>query len=229
MFIIVTFKMMSKWCAWLFLFLCVLLSFSVSYAEDAYVKKVIDGDTIVLSNGEKVRYIGMDAPELHHKNKDVVAMGEKAKEFNASLVGGKKVRLEYDVEQYDKYGRVLAYVYVGGTFVNAEMVKEGYAMAFTYPPNVKYQELFLKLQKEARDAGKGLWADIDNQATSNGEQGTVNNQNTEYQFVARKDAEPFHFLWCKWAKKIPESKRVYYKTREEALKALHRPCHVCKP
>lgn len=221
--------MMSKWGVWFFLFLCVLFSFSTSYAEDAYVKKVIDGDTIVLSSGVKVRYIGIDAPEIHHKNKDVVAMGEKAKEFNASLVGGKNVRLEYDVETHDKYGRVLAYVYVGGTFVNAAMVKEGYAMAFTYPPNVKYQGLFLQLQKEARDAGKGLWADITKQGTGGSVQGAGSEENTEYLFVASKTAEAFHYVWCKWAKKIPESKRVYYKTREEAMKALHRPCHVCKP
>lgn len=219
---------MSKRGVLSFLFLCVLFSFSTSYAEEAYVKKVIDGDTILLLSGEKVRYIGIDAPEMHHKNKDVMEMGEKAKQFNQSLVGGKKIRLEYDVEQYDKYGRVLAYVYlpaqagVGGTFVNAAMVKEGYAQVYTFPPNVKYQELFLKLQKEARDAGKGLWADIAQIHESR-------TPNPDSRFVASKTSEPFHHVWCKWAKKISKENRVYYKTRQEALKALHRPCHVCKP
>lgn len=215
--------MMSKRNTLLFCIVAVFLFSSASFTEEYYVKKVVDGDTIVLSNGLKVRYIGIDAPEMHHKNKDVVAMGEKAKEFNKSLVMGKKVTLEYDIETHDKYGRALAYVYADGLFVNAAMIKEGYAMVYTLPPNVKYQELFLTLQREARDNQRGLWSDIEQKIPASSLTPSAS------QFVASKSAESFHFLWCKWAKKISAKNRVYYSTREEALKALHRPCHVCKP
>lgn len=123
-----------------------------------FVKYVVDGDTIVLDNGEKVRYIGVDTPEIHHPKKGVEWLGREAAEFNRKLVEHKTVRLEFDVEIRDKYGRILAYVYTGDTFVNAELVKEGYAQAYTFPPNVRYTDLFLKLQREARGQRLGLWS-----------------------------------------------------------------------
>ncbi len=84
--------------------------------------------------------------------------GMEAAEANRNLVDGKTVRLEFDVQQLDKYGRTLAYVYLeDGTFVNAWPAEHGYAMVMTIPPNVKHQALFLKLQREAREAGRGLW------------------------------------------------------------------------
>ncbi len=84
--------------------------------------------------------------------------GMEAAEANRKLVDGNTVRLEFDVQQLDRYGRTLAYVYLeAGTFVNAWLVENGYAMVMTIPPNVKHQELFLKLQREAREAERGLW------------------------------------------------------------------------
>jgi micrococcal nuclease len=129
--------------------------------EQATVVSVVDGDTIwVVLNGEreKVRYIGIDAPETQHPVKGVQAYGHEAKAANRKLVEGKTVRLEFDVGRRDKYGRLLAYVYLeDGTFVNAWLVEQGYAQVMTVPPNVKYQDLFLKLQREARDTNRGLW------------------------------------------------------------------------
>lgn len=136
-----------------------------------YVSRVIDGDTIKLSNGEHVRFIGIDAPESRYNkklmrdsgrsNKDagtIISMGKRASDFTKDLVEGKTVRLEFDVEKRDKYGRLLAYVYLeDGTFVNARIMEEGYAQVMTIPPNVKYAGYFLKLQKEARKKGRGLW------------------------------------------------------------------------
>jgi len=126
------------------------------------VVTVTDGDTIWVCclNGqrEKVRYIGMDAPETQHPVKGVQEYGHEAKAANRKLVDGKMVRLEFDVGRRDKYGRLLAYVYLeDGTFVNAWLVREGFAQVMTIPPNVKYKDLFLKLQREARDANRGLW------------------------------------------------------------------------
>lgn len=125
----------------------------------AAVARVIDGDTIKLVNGERVRYIGIDTPELHHPKKLVEYLAKEAKEFNQKLVGGKVVRLEFDVEKRDKYGRLLAYVYVGNTFVNARLLEEGYAQILTIPPNLKYADEFLKLQRKAREENRGLWAE----------------------------------------------------------------------
>ncbi len=135
------------------------------------VQRVIDGDTLKLSNGEKVRLIGIDTPESSSNPKlyrdakrtgqdveTIKGFGKRATEFTRQLVEGKQVRLEFDVQQRDKYGRLLAYVYLeDGTFINAEIIKEGYAQVMTVPPNVKYQDLFLKLQGEAMKNKRGLW------------------------------------------------------------------------
>jgi len=126
------------------------------------VVSVVDGDTIQVCcigwKREKVRYIGVDTRETHHPMRGVEPYGMEAAEANRKLVDGKTVRLEFDVQQFDKYGRTLAYVYLeDGTFVNAWLVENGYAMVMTIPPNVKYHELFLRLQWEAREARKGLW------------------------------------------------------------------------
>jgi micrococcal nuclease len=125
----------------------------------AIVERVIDGDTVVLVGGETVRYIGVDTPELqHHPKKRAQPYAKEATEFNRGLVEGQKVRLEMDVERQDKYSRTLAYVFLeDGRFVNAELLKEGYAQLLTIPPNVRYVDLFTGLQKQARENKRGLW------------------------------------------------------------------------
>jgi endonuclease YncB( thermonuclease family) len=127
----------------------------------ARVIEVVDGDTIhVEIDGEtySVRYIGIDCPETVHPTEPVGWMGPEASEANRNLVAGETVYLEKDVSETDKYGRLLRYVYLDdGTFVNAELVRLGYAQVSTYPPDVKYQDLFLEMQQEAREAGRGLW------------------------------------------------------------------------
>jgi len=124
------------------------------------VVRVVDGDTIYVQLAdrvEKIRYIGVNAPEIHHPLKGQEPGGREAAAVNRRLVGGRHVRLELDVRTRDRYGRLLAYVWVGDTMINAELVREGYAQVMTVPPNVKYQELFVMLQREARHAGRGLW------------------------------------------------------------------------
>jgi micrococcal nuclease len=135
---------------------------------EASVTRVIDGDTIEVEiEGEsyKVRYIGIDTPELHHPTKPVEYYAQEAYEKNRELVEGKTVFLEKDVSETDQYNRLLRYVYVGDTFVNAYLVQQGYALVSTYPPDVKYQERFLELQREAREAGRGLWEKIQTQVS----------------------------------------------------------------
>ena len=132
------------------------------------VNRVVDGDTIELSSREMVRYIGIDTPEVREKKDSEWVYNprpyaEEASAFNKKLVEGKSVRLEFDVQKRDKYKRLLAYVYVGENMANMEMVKQGYGMIYTYPPNVKYTEKFLEAQKEARDHKRGLWSDLDSE------------------------------------------------------------------
>jgi micrococcal nuclease len=130
----------------------------------ATVIRIVDGDTIyVRFNGhtEKVRYIGMNTPETRHPTMGAQPGGREATAVNQKLVEGKAVRLELDVQERDLYGRLLAYVYVGDVMVNAELVRLGYAQVMTIPPNVKYAALFVKLQREARQAARGLWGSAD--------------------------------------------------------------------
>lgn len=127
------------------------------------VTKVVDGDTFWVDDGSvkglKIRFIGIDAPESRNTGNKVKAYyGEECKTYLAKLIGGKQVRFEYDVGRLDRYGRTLAYVYLeDGTFVNAKLVKNGYATVMTIAPNVKYAKVFTELAREAREKKKGLW------------------------------------------------------------------------
>lgn len=137
-------------------------SFCVNNDDVFLVKRVIDGDTFVVENGtkkgDKVRLIGVDAPETRNTSRKKIGYyGEESKVFLTKLLTNKKVRLLADVGKRDRYGRILAYVYLGKTFVNAELVKKGYAQVYTVPPNIKYAELFVELEREARNHGRGLW------------------------------------------------------------------------
>lgn len=133
---------------------------SVAFAaQTAVVERAVDGDTVVLVGGERVRYLGVDTPELHHPKKPVEYLAREAWAFNRRLVEGRRVRLEFDVQRRDRYGRLLAYVFLeDGTFVNAEVLRQGYAQILTIPPNVRHQDQFLQLQREAREQGRGLWS-----------------------------------------------------------------------
>lgn len=138
---------------------------SVSIDSKGFFKvtKIVDGDTFWADNGSekgfKVRLIGIDAPETRNVFKKKKGYyGKEAKTYLSNLLEGQSVKLECDVDSLDQYGRTLAYVYMtNGTFVNAELVKNGYAMVMTVPPNVKYSEEFVSYQKIARENNKGLW------------------------------------------------------------------------
>lgn len=136
---------------------------TVEAAEElALVTRVIDGDTIEVELGGQrclLRYIGIDSPEPAGAEGDTKRLANEATEANRQLVEGKVVRVEKDVSNTDRYGRLLRYVYLAdGTFVNAQLLRLGYAIVSTYPPDVKYQDAFLKIQGEARESGLGLWS-----------------------------------------------------------------------
>lgn len=115
------------------------------------VKEVVDGDTMILSDGSRVRLIGINTSEYG------MYFYEEASEVLEAMVLGKEVILEKDISSVDKYGRLLRYVYVGDLFVNLEMVKRGFANAYTFPPDVKYTEKFLEAERYARENNLGLW------------------------------------------------------------------------
>lgn len=121
------------------------------------VKKVIDGDTIELENGVKLRYIGVDTPETKHPQREVECFGQEAYLQNKLLVEGKQVTLEKDVSESDRYGRLLRYVYLDGVLINEFLVLQGYAHAVSYPPDIKYQERLNNAEKTAREQVVGLW------------------------------------------------------------------------
>jgi micrococcal nuclease len=126
------------------------------------VLRVVDGDTIQvrLDGGrtERVRYIGVDTPESVKPDTPVQCFAKRASHFNDSLVSGHPVTLRTDAEERDRYGRLLAYVYVNGRFVNSELVARGYARTLTIPPNVAHADEFARLARRARRAGTGLWS-----------------------------------------------------------------------
>lgn len=130
---------------------------SSNYVGEFKVARVIDGDTIEIAGGERVRYIGIDTPETVDPRKPVQCFGVEASNKNKDLVGGETVRLEKDITDRDKYNRLLRYVWVGETFVNLELVKQGFAFSYSYPPDIKYQDQFLKAQEEAEENKRGLW------------------------------------------------------------------------
>lgn len=126
-------------------------------SDTVKVAKIVDGDTIKLESGETVRYIGIDTPETVDPRKPVQCFGKEASAKNKELVEGKSVRLEKDVTDKDRYGRLLRYVWLGEEMVNEKLVREGYAKSYTYPPDVKYQDKIIAVQSLAQQENKGLW------------------------------------------------------------------------
>ncbi len=123
------------------------------------VTKVVDGDTIKLENGQTVRYIGIDTPETKHPTKADGCFGAEASAKNTELVLGKMVTLQKDVSEVDRYDRQLRYVWVGDQLVNEVLVREGYAVARSYPPDVALQEQLVQAENSARENNRGLWGD----------------------------------------------------------------------
>jgi micrococcal nuclease len=149
------------------LFLILLIP-ATAGAEKTLCEKVTDGDTIEITGGVRVRLIGIDTPETRRGRKlyadsertgepadEIIRRGKEATEFlKTFFTDSRAVRLEYDIQKLDKYGRVLAYVYAGDIFLNAELIRAGYARLMTIPPNVKHTDLFLRIYRERRGNGK---------------------------------------------------------------------------
>ncbi len=121
------------------------------------VVRVIDGDTIEIEGNKKVRYIGINTPELHDSRRPIQCYGQISADENRRLVEGKEIFIQKDVSEVDKYKRLLRYVWVEDIFVNDYLVRQGFAQVSTFPPDVKYQQQFLEAQEEAKVNNRGLW------------------------------------------------------------------------
>lgn len=215
------------------LLVCLMISLLVSGCgfsqgdfDTAQVVRVVDGDTIEVSfNGttEKVRLIGVDTPETVHPTKGVEPYGREANNFTKEKLTDQTVKLEFDVEERDQYGRLLAYVWLGEEMFNEVLLQEGYAQMATYPPNVKYVERFKAAQKEAREAERGLWGDIEEP------QSTSPAGSTSTQLLGNANSKKFHYPDCPSGQKTKPSNQVWFASKQEALDAGYEPCGSCKP
>jgi micrococcal nuclease len=147
---------MKRFLALLLVITVFLLSCAPVTQTQVQVVRVIDGDTIEIAGGARVRYIGIDTPETYPEEE---IYGPEAKAKNMELVEGKMVTLEKDVSETDKYCRLLRYVYAGDIFVNGELVRLGYAEAVAYPPDTRYQWQLEHLEEEAKAANRGIWGE----------------------------------------------------------------------
>jgi micrococcal nuclease len=186
--------------------------------------RVVDGDTIVLDGNEKVRLIGIDSPELNDSRATVRQLAEKCYEFARSIIEGRRVRLEYDQDRVDKYGRTLAYIYLeNGTFINAEMVKQGFAYAYVKYP-FKHMDDFRRYEQEARQNSRGLWA--------GGIGGSEAIEKTAS--PASVDSKTIVYITRSGTKYHTENCRSLSKSKipitlGEAIQKGYTPCSICKP
>lgn len=196
------------------------------------VTRVVDGDTIEVEiDGatEKIRLIGIDTPESVHPDQDRnVPYGAVASAFTKGQLAGRSVGLEFDVQERDQYGRLLAYVYLDGKMFNETLLEQGHAVVSTYPPNVKYVDRFTKLQRQARENGVGLWSEnpILNENKSEPVP-AVNGTGSEY--IGNLNSYKFHFATCIYVSKMSDHNKVYFSNRDDAIAEGYQPCKACKP
>ena len=181
--------------------------------ERYYVKQINDGDTIVLADGRHIRYIGINAPEIAHENKKAEPLGYAAKKYNKKLVLSKMVRLEFDKQPHDRYGRTLAYVFLtNGVFVNKLMIEKGYAYCLPRRPNYKYDQVFLKAQRNAMSAKRGIWR---------------NWKEKRVRYWGNKRSKRFHDTTCAFGQTIARENKIVFMGRWDAFWAGYAPCKKC--
>lgn len=197
------------------LFVCLLASFCGA-ADWTTVRTVVDGDTIILTDGRHVRYIGIDTPEIDHENHRAAPMGYEARALNRRLVQGQRLKLVTDREAKDHYGRTLAYVYRDdGLFVNAELLKQGCAFCLFMRPNISRSKELLLAQKEAMAEGRGLWQLVDR------------NEKPAHAYLGNRRSKRFHTEGCPNAKKMSKKNRVWLKNRWAAFWEGYSPARAC--
>ena len=199
----------------------------ISATSTYKVTKVIDGDTLeIIFNGEtkKVRLIGIDTPESVHPDKEKnVPFGKVTSEFTEKALLGQNVILEFDVSTTDKYGRLLAYVYVGDKMFNKTLLENGMAQVKTYPPDVKYADEFAKIQEQARNNKVGMWSNYENVFNSNIESLKESTNNIATMLIkGNKKSKIYHLPGMKNYDDVSEKNAIYFSTEQEAIDAGYR-------
>ena len=195
-------------------FAAIIASAAASEAQTWHtVRWVNDGDTVVLTTGQRVRYIGLNAPEIDHADQKAQPHGYRSRSFNRDLVMSKQIRLEYDAERYDRYGRLLAYVFIeDGSFLNARLLREGMAFYLYHPTNVKYDQCLLKAQQEAMELKKGLWRNWRDKAQ---------------EFIGNRHSRRFHLASCPLVAKIKSKNKVQFSSKWDAFQQGYAPSKKC--
>ncbi len=185
-----------------------------SAAQTGYaVKWVTDGDTIVLSTGQRIRYIGINAPEIDHEDQEAEPHAYEARSFNKDLVMFQEIVLKFDVERYDQYGRTLAYIFRrDGEFVNARLVQKGYAFYLYRAPNVFYDKILLQAQRTAMASKAGLWHHW---------------QEKNKRYIGNLKSRRFHLPACPLAQKIKSTHRITFSSKWDAFQAGYAPAKAC--
>lgn len=207
---------------------------SEEYFEKVKVKRVVDGDTIEVNRTEgkeKVRFVLVNTPETKHPTKGVEYYGKEASAFTKKSLEGKTVYLQKDTSDKDKYGRLLRYIWtqmpssqdpdkeeIRKYCFNAKLLLDGYAQVSTFPPDLKYLDVFLDCEKEARDNSKGLWGKSPKKEKTEKTKSSVK----EGKIKGNKKSKIYHMPGSKSYNKISKNNVVYFDSEEEAIKAGYR-------
>lgn len=190
-----------------------LLPITLPAAEWHRVKAVIDGDTLLLGNDRFVRYIGINAPEIAHHDKPGEPFGAQAARYNTALVGEQRVRLEYDRQKSDHYGRLLAYVYTeSGVMLNRSLLQSGMAYYLYKAPNLRYAAEFIADQQKAMNASKGIWTQLGR---------------TGGPVLGNKRSRRFHRPDCRNARKMSRKNRIHISSHWLAFRKGYAPGRSC--
>lgn len=188
---------------------------AVSAERGGRVVLVFDGDTVMLADHRRIRYIGINAPEVAHRDQKAQPWAAEAKEINQRLVLGKTVRLESDRRRLDQYGRHLAYVFLqDGTFVNRALIEQGYAYFVYLKPNTRYDAQLLAAQQYAMDRKSGIWSSF---------------QGRPGPFWGNRATKRFHRPGCPFGRRIAKINRLIFTNRWKAFRAGYAPCKKCQP
>lgn len=180
------------------------------------VRWVADGDTIILQDGRHVRYIGIDTPEIDHENQRAEPMGYEARSLNRQLVEGWQLKLQYDKEKNDRYGRILAYVYRrDGLFVNAELLKQGCAHILYRFPNADQAQILLSAQRQAMARGRGIWRRVSKDATP------------AHAYLGNRHSRRFHTHDCTMGNRMAKKNRVRLNNQWAAFWDGYAPAREC--
>ena len=174
---------------------------------------VLDGDTLILEDGRHLRFLGINAPEIPHKDKPGEMFGYDSKRFAKNIIASKKIRLEFDHERQDRYGRTLGYLFTeDGAFINEEMIRNGWAFYLPARRSLKHHSRLLAAQRLAMDSTLGIWR--------------VWKEKTE-PVAGNKRSKRFHLLSCSFGKKISRANRIDFTEPQSAFYSGYAPCRKC--